>query len=122
MKSMEELVAHVKAEGYMIEHDPKVVLNSLKAKFNVFIENLGKEGKEDKVAFRLIVQATFEGKELTHEEKVQVEEQLKDSLKTVGLVALTVLPGGTLFFILANFLKLNKYIIPSAFLNKGSQQ
>ena len=119
MKSMEELIAHVKAQGHLVQHDPKVVLDTLKVKFNVFVTNLEQEGREDKVAFQLIIQATFQGKELTHEEKIQVENQLKDSLKTVGLVALTILPGGTLFFILANFLKLNKYIIPSAFLQKG---
>lgn len=102
-----------------MHHDPKAVMDKLKDKSSEFIINIEKEGSDTKVAFVLIIDSTFHGKELSHEEKVQIGNQMKDMLKTLDLVALTVVPGGTLFFILANFLKLNKYIIPSAFLKKG---
>jgi len=118
MNSVEELIAHIKEGGHLPEHNPKVLLDKLKSNFNEFIINIEKEGQGTKIAFVLITQSTFHGKELTHEEKIQIGNQMKDILKTVDLVALTVLPGGTLFFILASFLKLNKYIVPSVFLKK----
>src|SRR6185312_2734637 len=116
MNTMSDLIDRVKAEGHLIHDNPKIVFDNLTEKFHHFIANLKEEGREDKAAFQLLVDSTFHGKHLTHEEKVQIENQLKDSLKTVGLLALTVLPGGSLFFILSSFLKLNKYIIPAAFL------
>jgi hypothetical protein len=119
MNSMAELIDHIKAEGHLLHHDPKAVMDNLKGKFHEFIVNIEVEGKGTKTAFILVVDSTFHGKELSHEEKVQIGNQLKDVLKTLDLVALTIVPGGTLFFILANFLKLNKYIIPSAFLKKS---
>lgn len=118
MNSMAELIEHVKAEGHLLHHDPHVVFEELKTKSHIFIGNLQEEGKQDKIAFQLLVDAAIHNKRLTHDEKLLIEVQMKDSLKTVGLISLTVLPGGTLVFILANFLKLNQYIIPSAFLKK----
>jgi hypothetical protein len=118
MNSIEELVAHIKAEGHLPEHDPKVLLEKLKLSYGTFIVNIEKEGHDTKAAFYLMNQSAFHGKELSHEEKVQIGNQMKDVLKTVDLIALTILPGGTVFFILASVLKINKYIIPSAFLKK----
>lgn len=118
MNSMGELIEHIKAEGHMVTHDPKAVLDNLKHKSSEFVANIQKEGKDTHVAFHLLVQHSVHGKELSHEEKLQIGNQMKDVLKTMDLIALTILPGGALFFILANFLKLNKYIIPSAFLEK----
>lgn len=118
MNSMAELVDHLKIKGHLQHHDPKEIMDNLKHKFSEFTENLGKEGKDTKVAFQLLVDSTFHGRELSHVEKEQIGNQMKDMLKTVDLVVLAVVPGGTLFFILANFLKLNKFIIPSAFLKK----
>ena len=118
MNSIAELIEHIKKEGHLPHHDPKELLDKLKHKGGEFIANVEIEGKGTKEAFHLMVQSTFHGKELTHEEKVQIGNQMKDTLKTVDLVVLAIVPGGTVFFILANFLKLNKYIIPSAFLKK----
>ena len=94
-------------------------MEKLKVNYVTFIVNIEKEDHDTKAAFYLMTQSTFHGKKLTHEEKVQIENQMKDVLKTADLIALTILPGGTLFFILASVLHLNKYIIPSAFLKKG---
>jgi hypothetical protein len=116
MNSMADLIEHVKTQGHLIHDHPKVVFDNLTEKFHHFVANLKQEGRDDKAAFQLLVDATFHGRHLTHEEKIQIENQLKDSLKTVGLISLTILPGGSLFFILSSFLKLNKYIIPSVFL------
>jgi len=119
MESIEALVAHIRSQGHFLDIDGHAYLEKLKVNFHVFVDGLQEEGKGTKAAFHVLVQSTFEGHHLSHEEKVQVENQLKDLLKTLDLVALTVLPGGTLFFILSAFLKLNKYIIPSAFLKEN---
>ena len=55
---------------------------------------------------------------LTQEEKDKIGEQLKDVLKTTGLIGVALLPGGSVFFILTKYLKLNKYVLPSSFQEK----
>jgi hypothetical protein len=116
---MEELKLFINNLSHLKESDVLGYFAGLKLKFNDFLKKLEEEDDQAKLAFHLLVQSTFEGKELTHEEKIEIENQLKEVLKTIGLVGMTVLPGGTLFFLLAHFLKLNKYIIPSVFLNNG---
>jgi hypothetical protein len=83
-----------------------------------FIKNIEQEGLETKEAFLLIVDSVKNGKELTQEEKNKIGEQLKDVLKTTGLVGIALLPGGSVFFILTKYLKLNKYVLPSSFQEK----
>lgn len=90
----------------------------LKDNFKLFLDNLSEEKDETKEAFELLRQSVIDNKELTKEEKHQIGEQLKDVFKTVGLVGIAILPGGSLFFILSKFLKLNKYILPSSFIDK----
>src|SRR2546430_756106 len=114
MESIEELVAYIKSQGHLPGIDGKACLEKLyegiplgKVNFHVFVTGLEQEGTGTKAAFYLLIDATFKDKHLTHEEKVQIENQLKDLLKTIDLVAITALPGGTLFFILVHFLKLN---------------
>lgn len=96
----------------------KTVYDNLKLKFHDFILRLEEESVETKEAFKLIAQSAFEDKELSKEEKEEIGNQMKDVLKTVGLIGMAALPGGSLFFILAKFMKINKYILPSSFLNK----
>ena len=76
-------------------------------------KNANKE--ETKEAFKMIVNAYENKVDLTKEEKEAIGEQLKDVLKTVGIVGITLLPGGSIFLIITNFLKLNKYVLPSSF-------
>jgi hypothetical protein len=87
-----------------------------------FIKNIEQESLETKEAFSLIVDSVKNGKELTQEEKEQIGEQLKDVLKTTGLVGIALLPGGSVFFILTKYLKLNKYILPSSFQEKENEK
>ena len=100
------------------EIDLKKYVDKIKKGFNKFIEALKQEKQETKDAFNLLVQAVKEKKELSPEEKKEIGNQLKDVFKTIGYVGLFALPGGSLFTILFNLLKLNKYVLPSAFLDK----
>jgi hypothetical protein len=45
---------------------------------------------------------------------------MKDALKAAGLVTASVLPGGTIYFILIRLLKLEKYTMPSSFVSKNA--
>jgi len=83
-----------------------------------FIKNIELESFETKEAFLLVVDSIKGNKELTKEEKHQIGEQLKDVLKTTGLIGIVLLPGGMIFLILAKYLKINKYILPSSFKKK----
>jgi hypothetical protein len=91
-----------------------------KIKVNIkdFIEKIGQETDETKEAYRLLVDSIQNGTELTPEQKEQIGEQLKDVLKTLGIVGITLLPGGSIFLILTKILKLNKYVLPSSFQDK----
>lgn len=91
-----------------------------KIKINIkdFIEKIGQETDETKEAYRLLVDSIQNGTELTPEQKEQIGEQLKDVLKTLGIVGITLLPGGSIFLILTKVLKLNKYVLPSSFQDK----
>ena len=117
MKTLDEAIIFIKSEGSLLDHEIITHFSHLDVKFKDFVGKLELEDERTKVAFHLIVQSALHDKQLTHEEKLEVEEQLKDLLKTVDLVALTVLPGGTLVLVLATFLKLNRFIIPSVFLS-----
>lgn len=118
MKSVDELVAHIKSQGHLVHEDLHSAFSKSKDKLHGFLSGLEQEKQETKDAVHLLVQAEFHGRVLTLEEHKQVVEQMKDVLKTVDLVALAVLPGGSLVFIAGKLLKLNQYMIPSAFLKK----
>ena len=89
--------------------------------FRKFIEALKQESKETKEAFKLLSQSVKGEKQLSKEEKNEIGNQLKDIFKTIGYVGLFILPGGSIFSILFNLLKLNKYVLPSAFLTESSE-
>ncbi|MDB5284045.1 MAG: hypothetical protein JWO06_3120 [Bacteroidota bacterium] len=119
MKTIHDAIVFIKAEGNLLDEEIILHFDHLNLKFKDFLAKLELEDERTKTAFHLIVQSAFEGKSLTHEEKLEIEEQLKDLLKTADLVALTVLPGGTVVLVLATFLKLNRFIIPSVFLKQN---
>ena len=116
---MEEIAALIKAESALMDEEIKDHFGQLHTKFKDFLVKLEQEDEQTKVAFQLVVQATFHGRTLTHEEKIEIENQLKEVLKTADLVALTILPGGTVILVLSSFLKLNSYILPAVFLTKS---
>jgi uncharacterized protein (UPF0335 family) len=95
------------------------LLDKMKSKFHQFISNMGKEKDETKEAFKLIAQSAKGEKDLTDAEKKQIGDQMKDVLKTVGLTAASVLPGGTIYFLIIKLLKLEKFTLPSSFLTEG---
>jgi len=115
---MEEITALIKSETRLLDDEIAHHFSHLDVKFKDFISKLEQEDEQAKAAFQLVVQSTFHGRKLTHDEKLEIETQLKELLKTADLVALTVLPGGTVVLILSGFLKLNPYILPSVFLSK----
>lgn len=88
---------------------------SLKEKMKDFLEKVSQEKDETKEAFAILIDSVNDGKKLTDEEKEKVGEQLKDVLKTIGLVGATILPGGFIYFLIAKVFKLNKYVLPSSF-------
>ena len=100
----------------LLEKEAEKLYEKYRENFKDFLKGLETEERGTKEAFVLLHAHAFEGKELTKEEKKEIEDQMKDLLKTTGLVGIAIMPGGTLVFILAKFLKFNKYIIPSAFL------
>ena len=95
------------------------LLDKMKSEFHQFISNMYKEKDETKEAFKLIVQSAKGEKDLTDAEKKQIGDQMKDVLKTVGLTAASVLPGGTIYFLIIKLLKLEKFTLPSSFLTEG---
>lgn len=95
--------------------------DSLKEKMKDFLEKVAQEKDETKEAFSLLIDSINDGKKLTDEEKEKIGEQLKDVLKTIGLVGATILPGGFIYFLIAKVFKLNKYVLPSSF-NKEKEK
>ncbi len=95
-------------------------VNKLKAKFKEILQAVKEEGVETKKAFTLLIQAAQGKKKLTDEEKAWVGNQMKDALKAAGLVAASILPGGTIYFVLIRLLKLEKYTMPDRFLSKNA--
>ena len=99
--------------------DLEHLYDSFKEKIHDFLERISIEKEETKEAFNILVDSVQNGKELTDEEKEKVGEQLKDVLKTIGLVGATVLPGGFIYFVVAKVFSLNDYVLPSAFKDKN---
>jgi Mg2+ and Co2+ transporter CorA len=83
-----------------------------------FTERISKESDETKEAFGLLVNSMNNKTKLTPKEKEQIGNQMKDVLKTIGIVGVTLLPGGSIFLILSKVLKINKYVLPSSFLEE----
>jgi hypothetical protein len=102
----------IKSAGKMYE----TFYEEMKAGIKKFIENLKNEGRETKEAFRLVVKASKGEIELSKEQRSSIYQQLGDIFKTLGLAALTVVPGDMIIFMLIKFLKAEKYVFPSSFL------
>lgn len=93
----------------------KYYYEELNSKFGEFLNKLKEEGVETQEAFKLLKGNVFNGDKLTPEQKEKIGNQLKDVFKTIGLVGIVTLPGGSLFLIVSSFLKINKYVLPSSF-------
>ena len=115
---MAEITALIRSESSLVDEEIHAHFGLLNSKFKDFLSRLEQEDEQAKAAFQLLVQSALHGRQLTHEEKLEIATQLKEVLKTVDLVAITILPGGTVILILTSFLKLNSYILPAVFLVK----
>lgn len=102
-----------------LELTEAISYDELKGKFKKFVSALRQEGKETKVAFAMLAKAAQGKKTLTDAEKKQIGDQMKDVLKTVGLTALAVLPGGLIAGMIIKLLKAEHYITPSAFMTEA---
>ena len=90
---------------------------SMKKSYQDFMKRLRQEGKETKEAWNLVVKSTKDGKELSDKEKQKVWTQLKDIFKSIGLGAVSAVPGSVGIFMLIKFFKLEKHLLPSSFID-----
>jgi hypothetical protein len=106
------------------------LVNKLKSRFDEFMDKLQKEGRETKEVFDLVLKESRgelldengNKRKLTNDEKNQVKEQAGDIFKVIGLTSLSILPGGTLVFILLKVFKQEDKILPSSFLSEEQKQ
>ena len=104
-----DMVSPIIKEGFMDE---------VKTKFQKFIAAIKQEWQETKEAVSLLIKAAKGDIELSDEQKEQIGNQLKDVLKTIGLTAIAVLPGGIIVGALIKIFKAESLITPSAFVNE----
>lgn len=78
-----------------------------------FFNAIAIEGKETAQAFGKIYRNIAKGEELSDKEMEEIGEQLKDALRTVGLTAIAVLPGGAIVALIIKALKAERFFIPS---------
>ena len=105
-------------------------VSKIKSRFDDFIKKLQTEGKETKEAFDLVLKDSRgelldengNKRDLTAKEKELVKEQAKDLFKVLGLTSITLLPGGTLVFILIRVFKQEENLLPSSFLTDEQKQ
>ena len=106
--------------------DINKVVDKVKSKYNDFITALKSEGKETRVVYDLLNKAakgqlTDEDgnkRNLTESEVKLIKDQSVDILKVLGLTSISLLPGGTLVFILLKVFKQEDRILPSSFKKK----
>ena len=106
------------------------LVDKLKNHFSDFMDKLQKEGKETREIFDLVLKESRgelldesgKRRKLTNDEKNQVKEQAGDIFKVLGLTSLSLLPGGTLVFILLKVFKQEDKILPSSFLSEEQKQ
>lgn len=102
----------------------------IKNKFNDFVDKMKNENDKTKKAFDLLFKASRgellddnnEKRDLTPEEKEQIREQAVNVLKMIGLTSITILPGGTLVFLLLKLFKQQDIILPSSFKRNKKDQ
>lgn len=101
-------------------------VDKLKNNFNDFLKRIQTEGRETREAFDLVLRESRgelldengNKRRLTIEEKKIIKQQAVDVFKVLGLTSLSILPGGTLIFILLRVFKQEDKILPSSFLTE----
>ena len=95
--------------------------NKIVNNFENILKGLKQQNKETKAAFKKVVQYSKGQIDLSKEDKKEIGDSLKNLLKTSGYITILALPGGSVFALLLKILKLNKYILPSSFVDKNSE-
>ena len=98
------------------------MMDDIKTKIQKFISAIKQEGQETKEAVSLLIKAAKGDIELSDEQKEQIGNQLKDVLKTIGLTAIAVLPGGFIAGALIKIFKAESLVTPSSFVNEDKQR
>ena len=93
-------------------------IDDVKTKFQKFIAAIKQEGQETKEVVGLLIHAAQGKIELTDKDKEYIGNQLKDVLKTIGLVGIATLPGGFIAGALIKLFKAEHLVTPSAFVNE----
>ena len=107
-------------------NDINKFVDKLKNNFNDFLKKVQTEGRETKEAFDLVLKESRgelldedgNKRRLTSDEKKIIKQQAVDVFKVLGLTSLSILPGGTLIFILLRVFKHEDKILPSSFLTE----
>ena len=101
-------------------------VDKMKSKYNDFVTALKSEGQETRVVYELLNKAAKgqlldeqgNKRNLTEAEVKLVKDQSVDILKVLGLTYISLLPGGTLVFLLLKVFKQEDRILPSSFKKK----
>lgn len=107
-------------------NDINKFVDKLKNNFNDFLKKVQTEGRETREAFDLVLKESRgelldedgNKRRLTSDEKKIIKQQAVDVFKVLGLTSLSILPGGTLIFILLRVFKQEDKILPSSFLTE----
>lgn len=91
--------------------------SSMKKSYQDFMKRLKREGKETKEAWNLVVKSSRGEIELTENQKDKIWTQLKDIFKAIGLGVISAIPGSVAIFMIIKFFKLEKHLLPSAFVD-----
>jgi hypothetical protein len=104
--------------GKHTQQDMDSFMTNIKDKFQKFISALKQEGQETKKAISLLIKSAKGDIELSDEQKEQIGNQLKDVLKTIGLIGIATLPGGFIAAVLIKLFKAEHLVTPSSFVNE----
>lgn len=104
-----------------------LAISGIKKRFGEFVSAVKNESEETKDAFDLLLKASRgqlkdglgKKRQLSEKEIETIREQAIDVLKMIGITSLSILPGGTIVFILIKLFKLNNHILPSSFKNRN---
>ncbi len=121
------VVKEIKNKRAEIIKAKKAKIEAKKSLEEGFIENtqenmkklllaIKQEGKETRDAFKLVLQAAKGEIQLTDEQKKQIGDQLKDVLKSIGLISIAILPGSFIVGALIKIFKAERLVFPSSLL------
>ena len=121
------VVKEIKNKRAEIIKAKKAKMETKKSLEEGFIENtqenmkklllaIKQEGKETRDAFKLVLQAAKGEIQLTDEQKKQIGDQLKDVLKSIGLISIAILPGSFIVGALIKIFKAERLVFPSSLL------